>query len=70
MWDIFWVYTLTRLKYQVRPSDVLFALRLLKFLENPKRKIYGTDNHVIAENIRVTESNTLEQKGEVRSIHQ
>lgn len=59
-----------RLKYQVRPSYVLFALRLLKFLENPKRKIYGVDNHVIAENMRVTESKTLEQKGEVRFIHQ
>lgn len=53
------------------PSQALICSVCIKTpnLENAKRKIYGADNHVIPENMRVTESNTLEQKGKMRSIH-
>ena len=59
--------TSTRLRYQVRLSCVLFALRLIKFPEIMKRKVFGTDNHAIPENTRATESHSLVQ-GELRTI--
>lgn len=44
-WYIFWVSTLTRLRYQVRPSCVLFPLRLLKFLETMIKESKGIDHY-------------------------
>lgn len=64
------VSTLTRLRYQVRPSRVVFAWRLLMFLGSMKRKMHGTELSVIPEKTSVTEINTVDKKGQVSSIHQ